>query len=314
MVFDETTQRFLDAFAKLPAMEELPIAESRAGVVAGQSGGARAPADVLDRTIPHLGKPGADITIRVLRPVGCPRTLPAALFFHGGGWVLGNRDTHDRLLRELVHESGVALVCIEYALAPEAKFPVAIEQAHAAARWIAQSGNEIGLDGSRLAVVGDSSGGNIAAACAHLCRQRGGPVLLAQVLLCPVLDASFSSPSIGEFAQGPFLTKADMQWFLDHYLNNAAEKTNPLVSPLAFTHEQLKSLPPTLIITAECDPLRDEAEAYARKLVAAGVRCVCTRYLGAIHDFMYVNALAETANTRAAVAQASQALRLALNP
>lgn len=309
MILDATTRAFLEAFDKLPKMQSLPIADSRRGMIVGQSTGPRLPAEILDRTIPHLGKPGAQIPIRILRPQHTTGPLPAAIYFHGGGWVLGNRDTHDRFLRELVHESGVAIVFVEYSLAPEAKFPTQIEEAHAAARWLAANGPELNFETSRLALIGDSSGANIAAACAHLCKQRGGPHLACQILLCPVTDTSFSSPSIREYANGPFLTRDDMQWFLNHYLANPSDANNPLVAPLRFPIDQLRGLPPTLIITAEHDPLRDEGESYARNLTEAGVPTVCTRYLGAIHDFMYVNALAETANSRALLAQVGTALR-----
>lgn len=309
MVLDAATRAFLEAFDKLPKMQDLPIAESRAGMILGQSTGPRLPAEILDRCIPRGTKHGADIPIRILRPPNTKGPLPAALYFHGGGWVLGNRDTHDRLLRELVHESGVAIVFIEYSLAPEAKFPIAIEEAHAAARWIASHGPELNIDGSRLALIGDSSGGNIAAACAHLCKQRGGPHILLQILHCPVCDTTFSTPSIREYANGPFLTRADMQWFLNHYLANPSDASNPLVAPLRFAPDQLKGLPPTLILTAEHDPLRDEAEAYAKNLTDAGVPTVCTRYQSTIHDFLYLNALAQTPCTRAAVAQVGAAMR-----
>lgn len=308
MILDPTTQHFLIEFDKLPKMQDLPIAESRAGMVLGQSTGPRLPADILDRTIPNLNKPGAQIPIRVLRPPNSKDQLPAALYFHGGGWTLGNRDTHDRLLRELVHEAGIAIVLVEYSLSPEAKFPIAIEEAHAAAHWLATRGSELNIDGSRLAIIGDSSGGNIAAACTHLCKQRGGPDLLLQILLCPVLNTSFDTPSHTEFYNGPFLTRADMEWFLHHYLATPADASNPLVAPLRFPTDQLQGLPPALIITAEYDPLRDEAEAYARKLTEAGVPTVCTRYQGTIHDFMYLNALAATPNTRALVAQVGAVL------
>jgi acetyl esterase len=231
------------------------------------------------------------------------------LFFHGGGWVVGGKDTHDRLVRAIANGSGAAVIFVDYARSPEARYPIALEQCYAATRWAAEHGTELGLDPTRLAVAGDSSGGNLAAAVALLARQRGGPDLSCQVLLLPTTDASLDTPSYREFAGGPFLTRELMGWFWDHYAPEKDARRDATASPLRATGEQLRGLPPALVITAENDVLRDEGEAYARKLMTAGVEVTATRYLGTIHAFVLLNALAGTPAARAAVDQMSAFLK-----
>jgi acetyl esterase len=231
------------------------------------------------------------------------------MYFHGGGWVLGDAATHDRLLRELVNATQSTIVFVNYDRSPEAKFPIALEQAYSATAWVAKHGATIGVDPSRLAVVGDSVGGNLATAVAFLAKERHGPRLCLQVLFYPATDANLDNASYRQFGDGRYwLSKAGMQWFWDSYVA-ADQRQDPTVAPLQASLEQLRGLPPALIITAENDVLRSEGEAYVHKLIEAGVIVTATRYLGAIHDFVMLNALTGTLATRAAIAQASAALR-----
>jgi acetyl esterase len=226
--------------------------------------------------------------------------------------VFGNAHTHDRLVRELAVGTGAAVVFPEYALSPEARYPVAIEQNYAVARWIVTDGAAKGLDSTRLAVAGDSVGGNMAAALTLLAKQRGDLALLAQVLFYPVTDASFDTGSYHQFAEGYFLRRDGMQWFWDQYTTDPDQRAEITASPLRATLEQLRDLPPALVITGEADVLRDEGEAYANKLRQAGVPVTAVRFQGIIHDFVMLNALANTHAARAAIAQAVATLRTAL--
>jgi acetyl esterase len=255
-----------------------------------------------------------EVSITIVRPQGVSGTLPALLYLHGAGWVLGSENTHDRLVRQLANGARAAVVFVNYSRAPEVKFPVQDEQAYAAAQWVVAHGKEYGIDGANMAIGGDSVGGNMTAAVTMLAKQRGGPKFVYQVLLYPVTDANFNDGSYRQFAKGPWLTLPAMKWFWNAYVPNAAERKNPLVTPLNATLDQLKDLPPALVITDENDVLRDEGEAYAHKLMAAGVEVTATRYLGTIHDFMVLNALADTPAAKAAVDQANQTLRAALYP
>ncbi len=270
------------------------------------------PADIEDRSVP--GGPGGDVSVRIFRPKGAAGLLPAVVYVHGGGWVLGDKDTHDRLARELAAGANVAIVFVNYTPSPEAKFPVAIEQSYAVARWVAERGREANLDGSRLAVAGDSVGGDMAAAVTLAAKERGGPKFALQLLFYPVTDADFDTGSYHQFADGLWLTRAAMKWFWDQYLPDLATRAQPLASPLRAGPEQLKGLPPALVITDENDVLRDEGEAYAHRLMQAGVRVTATRYLGTIHDFMMLNPITATPAPRAAIAQAVAAIRAALVP
>ena len=271
---------------------------------------ARARVDVEDGVVQSLGR---EISIRVVRPLGWKNgPLPVALFVHGGGWVVGGKDTHDRLVRDIAHGAEVAVVFVDYSRAPEARYPVAVEEVYAALAWVRGSGRSIALDPARVALVGDSAGGNIVAAVTLLGRTRGGPTADLQVLLCPATDTSFTQPSYAEFADGYFLTRAGLQWAWDQYVPDRSSRAASTVAPLRAAASDLTGLPPALIITAEFDILRDEGEAYARRLTAAGVRVTATRDLGTIHAFTVLNPLAHTPAARAAVAQIAQTLRDAL--
>jgi acetyl esterase len=234
------------------------------------------------------------------------------MYFHGGGWVLGDVDTHDRLVREIAVGAHVAVVFVDFDRSPEAQFPIPVEEAYAATEYVAENGPTLNVDGSRLAVVGDSAGGNIAAAVTLLSKQRRGPKISFQLLFYPVTDANFETGSYTKFQDGPWLTKSAMEWFWNAYLPDKAARKEIIAAPLSAKPNQLEGLPDALVITAENDVLRDEGEAYARKLWEAGVRVTCTRYIGTIHDFVMLNAIADAPAARAAIAQANAALRSAL--
>jgi acetyl esterase/lipase len=235
------------------------------------------------------------------------------LYIHGAGWVFGNAHTHDRLVRELAVGTDAAVVFPEYDLSPEARYPVAIEQNYAVAQWVVEQGGTKGLDGSRLAVAGDSVGGNMTAALTLMAKERGGPALVQQVLFYPVTDASFDTPSYHQFATGYFLRRDGMQWFWDQYTTDESERAQITASPLRATTGQLTGLPPALVITGEADVLRDEGEAYANKLRKAGVPVTAVRFQGIIHDFVMLNALRETHAAEAAIDLAVRTLRGALH-
>lgn len=311
---DPYAERFLAqlAAADAPPLESQSPPEARAGALAGQRAAQAVlkPVRIQEQRLP-IG-PGGEVLVRIVRPEASSGTLPAVMYFHGGGWVLGDRISYDRTTRDLAHASGAAVVFVEYTRSPEARYPVALEEAYAATAWIAEHGLELGLDGTRLAVAGDSAGGNLATAAALLAKRRGGPRLLQQVLFYPSLDAGFDTPSYEQFTDGFFLTRSQMQWFWNHYAPDRSARTEPTAAPLRATTEELAGLPPALVITAEADVLRDEGEAYARKLVEAGVPVVAVRYLGAVHSFTAQDPLAASPLTRAAINQAGQALCQAL--
>jgi acetyl esterase/lipase len=231
---------------------------------------------------------------------------------HGGGWVLGNADTHDRLVREFAFGTGAAVVFVEYDRSPEAHYPVAIEQGYATARWIMREGSAHQLDPDRIAVAGDSVGGGMTAALALMANERGDVRFVQQSMYYPVTDAAMDTGSFEQFAEGYFLTAKAMAWFWDAYLPDLDRRSEPFASPLRASDEQLAGLPPAFIIVDEADVLRDEGEAYAARLRAAGVAVTTVRYNGITHDFMMLNPLSSTHATRAAVAQAISILRDAL--
>ena len=247
-----------------------------------------------------------------MKPVDATGSLPTVLYMHGGGWVLGNSGTHDRLVRELAVGVNAAVVFVEYDRSPEARYPVAIEQGYATAQWITQEGSTEGLDATRLAVAGDSVGGNMAAALALLAKQRGDVTFVHQSMYYPVTDAAQDTDSYREFADGPFLTAKGMAWFWDCYLPDKAKRSEITASPLRASIEQLAGLPEAFLIVDENDVLRDEGEAYGRRLTEAGVRTTSLRYNGIIHDFMMLNPLRQTAATTGAVEQAIHVFRKAL--
>ncbi|MFI6923461.1 alpha/beta hydrolase [Nonomuraea spiralis] len=250
-----------------------------------------------------------NVRVRIVKPAASSGPLPAVLYVHGGGWVLGNAGTHDRLVRELAVGANAAVVFVEYGRSPEARYPVAIEQAYATAQWITQYGSEEGLDGSRIAVAGDSVGGNMTAALTILAKRRGDVRFVHQSLYYPVTDAAQDTDSYREFADGPYLTAKAMAWFWDAYTTDPVQRAEITASPLRATLEDLEGLPPAFVIVDENDVLRDEGEAYARKLIAAGVPTTTVRYNGTLHDFMMLNPVRPTAAAGAAIAQAIDVLK-----
>lgn len=305
---EHNTANFLKVLEGGKPLEHMSVSDARAVLVNAQAGPKTSlpPARVSEKVVTLDGQA---VTLTIVHPANAKGTVPAFMFFHGGGWVLGDYPTHERLVRDLVAHSGAAAVFVNYTPSPEAGYGVAINQAYAATKWVAAHGQHIGVDGTRLAVAGNSVGGNMAAVVSLMAKEQGGPALRAQVLLWPVTDAGMDTPSYQQFANGHFLTKSLMAWFWDNYTRDAAARKQAYASPLQATPAQLKGLPPALIQTAEFDVLRDEAEAYGRKLDAAGVAVKSVRYNGMIHDFGLLNVLSQLPATRSAMEQAGKELQ-----
>jgi acetyl esterase len=311
VVLEPAAQGFAEATADPPYLFDLGPVEARKTVDEVQSGDVeKLDVEIKDTTIP--GGPSGAVSVRILRPRGAQGQLPVVLYSHGGGWVVGNNHTHDRLVRELAVGTGAAVVFPNYSPSPEARYPTAIEEIYAVLEWVAEHGAEQDLDGARVAVAGDSVGGNMTAALTLMAKQRSGPDLKAQVLFYPVTDANFDNGSYHEFAEGYFLRRDMMEWFWDQYTTDTDERADITASPLRATTTDLAGLPKALVITGEADVLRDEGEAYARKLREAGVDVTATRYQGIIHDFVMLNALRGTNAAGAAIAQAIEYIRRAL--
>jgi acetyl esterase len=311
---DPSVRVFLQRLARQgePDVNEMSVEETRAGLTRMQEGYiAKLPVDIEERTV--LVGPRGNTAIRIVRPRGVTVLLPVVMYFHGGGWVTGDYETHDRLVREIAVGTNAVVIFVEYSRSPEARWPVAIEEAYAVTNWVFQTGKTINVDPSRIAVAGDSSGANIAAAVTLLARERAGPPLLFQVLFYPVTIARFDTESYDEFAQGYFLTRDAMKWSWNHYVQNTATRDKSTASPLRASLDELRGLPAALVITAECDVLRDEGEAYAARLKEAEVPVTMIRYAGMIHDFVMLNALSGTSAAREAINQANNALRTAFS-
>ncbi|MFJ3979475.1 alpha/beta hydrolase [Streptomyces sp. NPDC090021] len=310
-VLEAAAAEFARATAEPPFLFQIPPADGRKAVDEVQSGPADLPA-VDEEWVTVSGGPTGEVRARIVRPAGAAGRLPVILYLHGAGWVFGNAHTHDRLVRELAVGAGAAVVFPEYDLSPEHRYPVAIEQNWTVARWIVTDGAGHGLDASRIAVAGDSVGGNMTAALTLMAKERDGVPLVHQVLFYPVTDAGFDTGSYHQFAEGYFLRRDAMQWFWDQYTTDETERAEITASPLRATVEQLTGLPPALVITAEADVLRDEGEAYANKLRAAGVPVTAVRCQGIIHDFVMLNALRGTHAAQSAIDLAVGTLRRAL--
>jgi len=252
------------------------------------------------------------VKLYIMKPQRVNGTPGVLLFIHGGVWIVGNFQNHQRLLRDLVVGSGQVGVFVEYTPLPQAKYPTQLEECYAALKWVATHAGEFGADGTRIAIAGNSVGGNMSAALALMSKDRRGPKIAYQALLIPATDASVDTNSYHEFGTGRFLARAFMQYGWDLYAPDAKTRNNPYVSPLRASSEELQGLPPALVITAENDPLRDEGEAYARKLKDAGVVVTATRYDGMIHDFVLLNAIHNVAGVQSALQQTSDAIRGAL--
>ena len=311
VVLEPAAREFAQATADPPYLFDLGPAKGREVVDEVQSGEIDQPVvDIEDTAVP--AGPFGRVSVRIMRPKGASGRLPIILYTHGAGWVFGNAHTHDRLIRELTQGTGAALVFTNYSRSPEARYPTAIEEIYTVLDWIVEHASENGLDASRIAVAGDSVGGNMTAAITLMAKQRSGPRLAAQVLFYPVTDANFDTDSYHQFAEGYFLRRDAMQWFWDQYTTDEAQRAEITASPLRATSDDLVGLPKALVVTGEADVLRDEGEAYSRKLRAAGVDVTATRYEGIIHDFVMLNALGSTNAAGAAIAQAIAYLRVAL--
>src|SRR4051794_39943537 len=311
VVLEPASRAFVEATAAPPFLYDLTPDEARKVLDDVQS----APIDKLPVDERWITVPAdvGDVRARIVRPAGAEGTLPVILYMHGGGCVLGNAGTHDRLVRELAVGTGAAVVFVEYDRSPEARYPVAIEQGYATARWIVRQGAAHGLDAERMAIAGDSVGGGMTAAIALMAQQRGDVRFVHQSMYYPVTDAAMDTRSYTQFAEGYFLTAKAMAWFWDCYCPDLERRSEPFASPLRAGDDLVAGLPPALVIVDEADVLRDEGEAYAARLRAAGVAVTTVRYDGITHDFMMLNPLSDTRATRAAVAQAAATLRQVLH-
>ncbi len=303
---EPAAEALVEATAKPPYLFQLPVVQGREALESLQSGDVAVPLVEVDEFA--VG----DITVRMLRPPNRDEALPVILYIHGAGWVFGSAHTHDRLVRELCAGTGAVVIFPNYDRSPEARYPTAIEQNYAVLTWISEHGAAVGIDPARIAVAGDSVGGNMAAVMALLAKARSGPALAAQLLLYPVTDANFDTASYQEFAEGFYLRRDGMQWFWDQYIAGDAQRSEITASPLRATVEQLSGLPAALVITGEADVLRDEGEAYAAKLRRAGVPVTAVRYQGIVHDFLMLNSLRGTYAAEAAMTQAIGFLSKAL--
>lgn len=310
---EQHTQAFLEALEKGGGkpLEQLSPKDARA-VLTGAQASVKVDLSGIEVRAHTIKVNGEAIKLQIVRPANVEGELPVFMFFHGGGWVLGDFQTHQRLIRDLVVGSGAVAVYVDYTPSPEAHYPTAINQAYAATRWVAEHGKELGVDGKRLAVAGNSVGGNMAAVVALKAKEAGTPQLRFQLLLWPVTDASFETASYKQFAEGHFLTTGMMKWFWDNYTTDAKAREQIYASPLRASSEQLKGLPPALVQTAQFDVLRDEGEAYARKLDAAGVTVTSVRYNGMIHDYGLLNPLSQVSEVKAAMRQAAGELKVHL--
>ncbi len=311
-ILDPLIQRMLDELAAeggAPVYTLTPAA-AREALVQIQSGSVRRLASrVRDLSVDFAGH---TLRLRIVQSPAADSHSPVILYFHGGGWVMGDATTHDRLIRELAVGTCGAVVFLDYDRAPEHRYPSAIEEAYAATCYVAGHADALGVDADRLAVAGDSAGGNMATVVCLMAKQRRGPRIASQLLFYPVTNADFETDSYKQFAGGPWLTRAAMQWFWDQYLPDRDRRKESTASPLLASKEQLSGLPRALIITSENDILRDGGEAYGRRLIDAGIEVVTTRYNGTIHDFVMLNALAQAAPTQAAIAQAVDFLNAAM--
>jgi acetyl esterase/lipase len=310
---DPRLSREVKAFLKLlnsggVPLETLPPLEARQVLVNAQAS-VKVDLSGIDESEKTISADGYPITLNIVRPEGVKSTLPVFMFIHGGGWVLGDYPTHKRMVRDLVVLSGFAAVFVNYTRTPDAQYPQAVHEIYAATKWVAEHGEEIGVDGKNLAVVGNSVGGNMTAVTTLMAKAKGGPHIKLQILMWPIVDADFETDSYQQFGEKRFLTTSLMKWMYDLYITDLEKRKEIYASPLQATVEQLKGLPPALIQVAESDVLRDEGEAYGRKLDEAGVKVTTVRYNGMIHDFGLLNGLAEVPATRSLFVHAAAELK-----
>ncbi len=291
-----------------PELEKMPPLEARK-VLENAQASVEVDISGIEESEKTINADGFEIKLNIIRPEGKTEKLPVFMFIHGGGWVLGDYPTHQRLVRDLVVNSGYAAVFVNYTRTPEAQYPQAINEIYAATKWVAENGDEINVDGKNMAVVGNSVGGNMTAVTTLMAKEKGGPEIKLQILLWAIVDVDFETESYKEFGEKRFLTTPLMKWMYDLYLPDVEKRKEIYASPLQATVEQLKGLPPALVITGESDVLRDEGEAYARKLEEAGVSVTAVRYNGMIHDFGLLNGLAELPQVRSLFKQAGAELK-----
>ena len=290
------------------AFEKLTPLEARQILVDGQAS-VKVDLSGIDESEKTITADGYQITLNIVRPEGVKGILPVFMFIHGGGWVLGDYPTHKRMVRDLVVLSGFAGVFVNYTPTPDAQYPRAINEIYAATKWVAEHGEEIGVDGKNLAIVGNSVGGNMSTVTTLMAKEKGGPHIKLQILMWPIVDSDFETNSYHQFGDKRFLTTPTMKWMYDMYIPDPAKRKDIYASPLRATVEQLKGLPPALIQIAESDILHDEGEAYGRKLDEAGVPVTTVRYNGMIHDFGLLNGLAELPAVRSLFVQAAAELK-----
>jgi acetyl esterase/lipase len=309
IVLEPSAQEVVDATSKPPFIYDLGPAAARELLNDLQA----QPVDKLPVDEEWITVPAdvGDVRVKIIRPQGSTGMLPVIIYMHGGGWILGNAGTHDRLVRELAVGADAALLFVEYLNSPEASYPVAIEQGYATAQWVMREGAAKSLDAARMAVAGESAGGDMTAALALMAKDRGDVTFIQQSMYYPVTDAAMDTASYDQFASGWYLSRTSMEWFWDAYAPDKQQRLEIYASPNQATIEQLVGLPPTLLLVGEADVLRDEGESYAAKLRAAGVAVTTVRYPGVIHDFMLLNSMSQAHATRAAIAQAVALLRAA---
>lgn len=293
---EPVTAKFIESLKSTKPVYMMTTDEARKALEGATISPIEIQADVQDLVILN------NIPIRITRPLNTQNIkLPVVMYFHGGGWVMGNKNTHDRIVRKIAVESNVVVIFVDYTLAPEAKFPTQINQCYDTMVYIVKNADKFNVDVSRLITCGDSVGGNITIAVSLLAKRNNGPKIIMQILLYPVTDSSMMTCSYKEFENGPWLTKKSMEWFFGLYLSNVNDRNNILISPLKATNEELSGLPKTLLIVDENDVLRDEGEMFGRKLMNAGVDVNFIRYLGTIHDFLILGPIKDTPAVKGAL-------------
>ena len=303
------TKEFLKVLnAAEKPVESLPVPDARNVLTTAQAS-VKVDLSGIEESEKTITADGHTITLNIVRPQGVKGNIPVFMFIHGGGWVLGDYPTHKRLVRDLVVESGFASVFVNYTLSPEAKFPQAVNEVFAATKWVAENGNQINVDGSRLAIVGNSAGGNMSVVTSIKAKEKGSPKIKAQILLWPVTDAGTDYESFQLFGEDRFLTSPLLAWMAGQYISKPEDAKSIYLSPILASIDQLKGLPPTLIEVAENDILRDQGEAFGRKLDEAGVDVTTVRFNNAIHDWGMLNGLADTPETKAMIRLSAATLK-----